>query len=94
MLRHLAGTVYAEPDPATYAAAHEIRRVECTERSRCRVDLVVKGTVRERAQLIDEGFVPGALDQLDEAVLALRTQRIGAGLLVADLYFGVDRPAG
>ena len=52
------------------------------------------GAVRERAQLIDEGFVPVALDQLDEAVLALRTEWIGAGLLVADLCFGLDRPAG
>ena len=37
---------------------------QVTECGRCRIDLVVMGAVRERAQLIDKGFVPGTLDQL------------------------------
>ena len=50
-------------------------------------------SIGERAQLVDEGPVPGPFDQLDEAVLGLRRQRIGAVLLVAHLALGRNRIA-
>ena len=55
--------------------------------------MVIMCCIGERAQLVDEGPVPGPFDQLDEAVLGLRRQRIGAVLLVAHLALGRNRIA-
>ena len=49
--------------------------------------------IGERGQFVDEGPVPGAFDQLDETMLALRRRRIGAVPLVAHLALGRNRIA-
>ena len=48
-----------------------VSHVPTQQRLRHRINLVVMRAVGERAQLLDEGSVPGGFDELDVTVLAL-----------------------
>ena len=71
--------------PVPRDAAHD-----GAKRSGGGVDLVVVGTLRESAQLVNKVLIPIALNQLDEAVFALGGEGVGAVFLVALLTLSAD----
>jgi hypothetical protein len=72
---------------------HPVPRHAAHDGAKCSgggVDLVVVGTLRESAQLVNKVLIPIALNQLDEAVFALGGKWIGTIFFVALLALTAD----